>query len=149
MAVKNGVKQIQIANYNGACTVVNIIETRGQILPATLQFFCIFNKKNDKNCHDPPSCTSNLTNPKSHHPPINFSQIRNNTAPTEIWTRASSLRSSLPSPLDRWYLASHRQKSIFKFILMEQSLFCFLLAKIEWTFIVYQNYIATLCNDQL
>ena len=32
---------------------------------------------------------------------------------------------------------------------MEQSLFCFLQAKIEWSFIVYQNNNANLCNDQL
>ena len=113
----------------------------------------IFNRKNDKNRHafplltnshspitsspKPPLTNPLLTNPKQYcsHRDLNPGLL------------TSQLTCFSTRPLVSCFTKT--KKSIFKIVLMEQSLFCFLQAKIEWSFIVYQNNNANLCNDQL
>ena len=58
-----------------------------------------------------PFCTLPIPNVTTHQPPIcQTLAFPKQFSSTGFWTRASSLRSSLHYPLDRWYLAFRRMK---------------------------------------
>ena len=74
--------------------------------------FCIFNEKNGKITYESvPLCTLPIPNVTTHQLPIcQTLTFPKQFSSTGFWTRASSLRSSLHYPLDRWYLAFRRMK---------------------------------------
>ena len=112
--------------------------------------FLYFNKKNDKSTlaqSDPQTLPQ--THPHTHQLQSNSCKSETTLSPPGYWTRASSHRSSLSYPLGHWHLTSKWQN---KSICIAKSQY-FASSKqkrlLDLSFIVYQNSIATLCDDQL
>ena len=90
--------------------------------------FCIFNEKNGKITYESvPLRTLPIPNVTTHQLPIcQTLTFPKQFSSTGFWTRASSLRSSLHYPLDRWYLTFKGWRKAYLNQVLKQSSFCLL-----------------------